>query len=139
MTVLEQQGIRHAALAAIERSQLTGATLNYREPYPCSGDILKSKPITEPLLISYMDHGAVTGITIKETDEGFKVLVSVTFDDQAVYELQTQRSNKPKLWSSLNRLVQQLGRYPSLPPIKLEVRTTKRETVKAKKRAPKKA
>lgn len=111
-------------------------TLNCTELPPRPGDELSLKPITEPLLASWIENGAVTGITIKETPEGFKVLVSVTWDRQSVYELQTQRSNKPKLWSSLNRLVQQLSRYPSLPPVKLEVRTSKNETAAKSKKPP---
>lgn len=117
-------------------SEVTGVTLNYGDAaQPLPGDELTLKPITEPLLASWIENGAVAGITIKETREGFKVLVSVTWDRRSVYELQTQRSNKPKLWSSLNRLVQQLSRYPSLPPVKLEVRTIKNAKASATKRA----
>ncbi|CAD7741282.1 hypothetical protein LMG31884_47510 (plasmid) [Xanthomonas hydrangeae] len=129
-----------AALPVAEEASndavIGAVTLDCRELPPRPGDELTPKPITEPLLASWIENGAVTGITIKETTEGFKVLVSVTWDRQSIYELQTQRSNKPKLWSSLNRLVQQLSRYPSLPPVKLEVRTSKNEIAAKSKKPP---
>lgn len=94
------------------------------------------KTITPRTLTEFLENGAVTGITIKETAEGsFKVLVSVTIDKDQAWVLSTQRTQEPRFWSSLNRLVEYLSRLPNIPAIKLEVRTANAARKSARKKA----
>lgn len=79
--------------------------------------------ITEPTLSEYIANGAVKGIRLKETSTGFQVLVTVMWDDSKELVVITQRTKKPRVWSSLDRLVKHLGIYPNLPPIELKMRT----------------
>lgn len=88
------------------------------------GDALDT--LTEPTLIEWLENGAVAGITLKETTKGFRVLVTVLWDENKQFVLITQRTKQPKEWSSLNRLVQHMSRFPSLPQLKLEVRSQRR-------------
>lgn len=90
--------------------------------------------ITEPTLTQFIENGAVAGITIRETAAGFQVFVKVHWDESLELAVITQRTNVPKVWASLNRLVQHLGRWPNLPTIKLEVRTRDAARKRAKKK-----
>jgi len=95
--------------------------------------------ITEPTLAEFIENGAISGITLKETPDGFQVWVSVHWDKKKEFILITQRTKQPKLWSSLSRLVESLSRYPNLPTIKLEVRTAKHAPAARKSTKKKKA
>lgn len=91
--------------------------------------------ITEPTLAEFIKNGAIDGIVVKETKGGgFQVLVTLSWDTSKQLVLITQRTKEPKTWSSLNRLVQHLGRYPNLPTIKLEVRSSDAATQKKGKK-----
>lgn len=90
--------------------------------------------ITESTLAEFIDNGAVAGITIKETSEGFRVLVSVQWDAEKQLVLITQRTRKPQQWSNLDRLVRHLTkRFPNLPTLKLEARTKHASGTRARK------
>lgn len=90
--------------------------------------------LTEPTLIEWLENGAVAGITLKETTKGFRVLVTVLWDESKTFVLITQRTKQPKEWSSLNRLVQHMSRFPSLPQLKLEVRSQRSAAKKTTRR-----
>lgn len=90
--------------------------------------------ITEPTFAEFIKNGAIDGIIVKETKGGFQVLVTLLWDTSKQLVLITQRTKEPKTWSSLNRLVQHLSRYPNLPTIKLEVRSSDAATAKQRKK-----
>lgn len=123
---MTQEGVAVEVASEVQGNRPTGATM--ASHLDCSAEIPIARgdevdTITELTLAEFIANGAVAGITIKETTEGFQVLVTVLWDESKELMLITQRTKQPKLWSSLNRLVQHLGRYPNLPTVKLEVRT----------------
>lgn len=86
-------------------------------PHPSRAEESELNAITEPDLSINFENATVKTIVVEEVDSAYEVHVTLTWRRDGPLKLVTQRTNTPKRWVSLDRLVKNLRQFPNVPPL----------------------